>query len=487
MPFAFAVGAMVSGEVAEDRWIRSARTWTIAAWAFLTAAIIAGMWWSYEVLGWGGYWAWDPVENASLMPWLTATAFMHSIMVQERRAMLRVWNLNLIVVTFVLTVLGTFLTRSGILSSVHAFTQGTIGYYFLGFIAITLIAALMLVGGYAPELRSKGKLDDPVSRETTFLISNLLLSVVCFTVLLGTLFPLVAEAVRGVKVSVGRPFFNSMTVPVIVVVLFLVGIGPALPWRRTDRATLKAQLRAPLAALAVLAIVSLATGVRDPYALLAFSFAGFAIASNAHEFVIGVRARVKAHGENPAVALGRLVRSNRHRYGGYIAHLGLLTAALGVAGSSAFKSEREITLKPGETVQVAGQTVRLDQVWGREEQGRTSIGADMSLLRGGQVLGHLEPQQHFYDSSDQPIPTPSVLSTTRRDVYINLMAFAQDGSSATVHVLVEPLVIWIWIGGGIVCLGAVIGWMPRRRRAAVMAPAAVPVGARAGTPAEVTL
>ncbi|HVX38202.1 MAG TPA: heme lyase CcmF/NrfE family subunit [Gemmatimonadaceae bacterium] len=487
VPFAFAVGAMVSGEVAEDRWIKSARTWTIAAWAFLTAAIIAGMWWSYEVLGWGGYWAWDPVENASLMPWLTATAFMHSIMVQERRAMLRVWNLNLIVVTFVLTVLGTFLTRSGILSSVHAFTQGTIGYYFLGFIAITLVASLMLVAGYAPELKSQGKLDDPMSRETTFLVSNLLLSVICFTVLLGTLFPLVAEAVRGVKVSVGRPFFNSMTMPVIVVVLFLIGIGPALPWRRTDRAALKKQLRAPAVALGAMVVISLVVGVRDPYALLAFAFGGFAIASNVQEFVIGVRARVRAHQENAAAALGRLVRANRHRYGGYLAHLGLLTAAMGIAGSSAFKAEREITLTPGQTVTVAGQTVRLDEVWGRDEQGRTAIGADMSLLDGSRVVGQLEPQQHFFDSSDQPIPTPSVLSSPRRDIYINLMAFAQDGSSATVHVLVEPLVIWIWIGGGIVCLGAIVGWVPRRRRAAVVVvPSVATASARAGAPAEVT-
>ena len=464
VPFAFAVGAMVSGEVADDRWIRSARRWTIAAWIFLSAAIIAGMWWSYEVLGWGGYWAWDPVENASFMPWLTATAFLHSIMVQERRGMLRVWNLNLVVVTFVLTVLGTFLTRSGILSSVHAFTQGTIGYYFLAFIAIVLVASLALVAGYAPELRQRGTLDDPLSRETAFLVGNLLLSVMTFTVLLGTLFPLVAEAVRGVKVSVGGPFFNQMTLPVIVMLLFLLGVGPALPWRRTDRAKLSRRLLVPAAVMVTVAIAVVAMGTRDVYAVLAFAFGAFALTTNLQEFWTGARARMRGRGERVFTALPRLVRGNHHRYGGYLAHTGLIAAAIGIAASSAFKTEREITLKPGEAVTVAGRVVRLDDVWGRQEQGRTSIGADVSVLSGGRVVAHLEPAQRFYESSDTPIPTPAVHSSAARDVYVNLMAFKEDGSSATIRVLVEPLVVWIWLGGGIVCLGAFVGFWPQRKR-----------------------
>src|ERR1035437_8472101 len=239
VPFAFAVGAMLSGEVERDDWIRITRRWTLASWAFLSAAIIAGMWWSYEVLGWGGYWAWDPVENASFIPWLTATAFLHSAMVQERRQMLRLWNLNLVVGTFVLTILGTFLTRSGIISSVHAFTTGTIGYYFLAFIALVLIASLGLVAGNSDRLGSVGHLDSAASRETVFLLNNLFLTAFMFTVLTGTLFPLVAEAIKGVKVSVGEPFFNRMSLPIVVTLLFLMGVGPALPWKAASKAELK--------------------------------------------------------------------------------------------------------------------------------------------------------------------------------------------------------------------------------------------------------
>ena len=245
VPFAFAIGALLSGRRRHRRVDPPDETWTLVAWMFLSAAIIAGMWWSYEVLGWGGYWAWDPVENASFMPWLTATAFLHSVMVQERRGMLKLWNLNLIVATFALTILGTFLTRSGVLSSVHAFTEGPIGYYFLAFIAIVLIASFALVAGNSEQLRPTGSLDNAVSRESVFLLNNLFLTAFTFTVLVGTLFPLVAEAVRGVKVSVGEPFFNRMTLPICAALLFLMGVGPALPWRVASRDVLRRQLLPP--------------------------------------------------------------------------------------------------------------------------------------------------------------------------------------------------------------------------------------------------
>ena len=466
VPFAFAVGALLSGELSDDKWIKSARLWTIMAWAFLSAAIIAGMWWSYEVLGWGGYWAWDPVENASFMPWLTATAFLHSIMVQERRGMLKAWNVNLIVATFVLTVLGTFLTRSGILSSVHAFTRGTIGYYFLAFIAIVLIFSVALVAGNASGLSSKGHLDAVASRETTFLVNNLLLSVLTFTVLLGTLFPLVAEAIRGVKVSVGGPFYNRMALPIMAALLFLLGVGPLLPWHRTSREELYHRVRIPGAVLGATLVVACAVGVRDVYALLVFGFGAFALATVVREFWRGADARVRSKDENVAVALARVVSSNGHRYGGYISHAGLVIAAIGIAASSAFKTEREVTLTPGQSVTVGAFTARFDQVWGRQEPQRTTIGADVTLLIGARIVGHLEPTQHFYASSDEPVPTPSVRSSLARDVYINLMAFQEDGSSATLKVLVEPMVIWIWLGGLIVCLGAGIALWPRRKRAA---------------------
>ncbi|HSA54281.1 MAG TPA: heme lyase CcmF/NrfE family subunit [Gemmatimonadaceae bacterium] len=467
VPFAFAIGAVLSGEISEDGWIRLTRRWTLLAWMFLTAAIVAGMWWSYEVLGWGGYWAWDPVENASFLPWLTATAFLHSVMVQERRGLLKLWNLNLIVATFTLTILGTFLTRSGVLASVHAFTTGTIGWYFLAFIGVVLLAAFAVVAGNSDKLRPTGALDAAVSRESVFLLNNLFLTAFTITVLVGTLFPLVAEAVRGVKVSVGEPFFNRMTLPICAALLFLMGVGPALPWRRASREVLRRQLLPPAVAAGVALVASLLLGVRAPYALAAFAFGAFALTANVREFVDGAMARRRVHGESPAQAVARLVGANRRRYGGYIAHIGVLSLTLGVAASSTFRTEREATLRPGETMQVGDFAVRLDEVYLRNEPQRDVLAASVTVLRGGREIDRLEPRMNFYPTSDQPVPTPDVRSRLTGDLYLNLQAFARDGSTATIRAIEEPLVPWIWIGGFIVCLGALVSAAPNRRRVAV--------------------
>ncbi len=470
VPFAFAIGAMLAGEVNDGDWIRLTRRWTLVAWGFLSAAIIAGMWWSYEVLGWGGYWAWDPVENASFIPWLTATAYLHSVMVQERRGMLKLWNLNLMVGTFVLTILGTFLTRSGIISSVHAFTQGTIGYYFLAFIAVVLVATVALVAGNSEKLGSTGRLDAPLSREVAFLLNNLFLTVFMFTVLVGTLFPLIAEAARGVKVSVGEPFFNRMTLPMMVALLFLMGVGPALPWKRAAGPELKSKLLPGVIVGLLAGAFGIVAGARNPYAVLAFTFAGFAFTVNVGEFVSGARARVAALGESFLVALVRLVAANRRRYGGYVAHLGIVLVAVGVAASSTFKTEREATLKPGETVTLAGHTLRLKAAWGREEAQRSVIGATMELMDGDRVVDVIEPKMNYYPMSQQPVPTPQVRSSLRGDLYLNLMAFREDGSNVTVKVIWEPLVPWIWFGGMVIVLGALIGIWPTSRRGAAAVP-----------------
>jgi cytochrome c-type biogenesis protein CcmF len=464
VPFAFAMGAMFSGEVATGSWIRLTRRWTLVAWMFLSAAIIAGMWWSYEVLGWGGYWAWDPVENASFLPWLTATAFLHSVMVQERRGLLKLWNLNLIVGTFVLTLLGTFLTRSGILSSVHAFTQGTIGYYFLAFIALVLLVAFALVAGNSERLRSGGTLDAAVSRESVFLLNNLFLTAFMITVLIGTLFPLVAEAMRGVKVSVGGPFYNRMTLPICALLLFLMGVGPALPWRQASREVIRRQLTPPAVAAVAAAVLAVLFGARAPYAVAAFAFGAFAITANVREFVSGTAARRRAHGETAPVALVRLIGANRRRHGGYIAHLGVLCATLGIAASSTFRSEKEATLAKGESMALGAYTVRLNDVWGREEPQRSVIGANVSILRDGREIGRLDPRMNYYPTSEQPVPTPAVRSRPSGDLYVSLMAFAQSGSNATLRVIREPLVPWIWAGGLIVVFGAVISMGAARER-----------------------
>ena len=464
VPFAFAIGALLSGKL-DDTWIRETRRWTITAWMFLSLAIMMGMWWSYEVLGWGGYWAWDPVENASFMPWLTATAFLHSVMVQERRSMLRVWNLSLIVATFLLTILGTFLTRSGVLSSVHAFSEGPIGKYFLAFIGIVLVFSLIMLMGRSEELRTSGKIDNPVSRETVFLINNLLLTAFTFTVLLGTLFPLVAEAVRGVKVSVGAPFFNKMTVPLCAALLFMVGVGPALPWRGGDPETLKKKFITPTIFAIFGGIISVMAGARSVYGVLAFMFAAFALGTNGQEFWQGSRARMRAHGENFATALTRLVRSNNRRYGGYVAHIGVVVMAFGIAASSVFKTERQATLRPGDTMQVKGYTLRFDKVWGKEEPHRVVIGADLIVLKGTREIGKLDPRTNFYRARNEPVPTPSVRERFLGDLYANLMSFERDGSNATFVVYYQPLVGWIWAGGFIIALGALIGLMRPRKRA----------------------
>ncbi len=476
VPFAFAVGAMLSGEVASDDWIRLTRRWTLVAWGFLTAAIIAGMWWSYEVLGWGGYWAWDPVENASFIPWLTCTAYLHSVMVQERRGMLKLWNLNLMVGTFVLTILGTFLTRSGIISSVHAFTQGTIGYYFLGFIAVVLLSTLILVAGNSDKLGSEGKLDAPLSRETAFLLQNMFFTVFMFTVLIGTLFPLVAELVRGVKVSVGTPFFNKMSIPLMVALLFLMGVGPVLPWRKGAGPELKGKLTAGVVLGLLFGVVGLVMGARNAYAVLSFTFAGFALGANVGEFVRGANARVRAHGESWLVALSRLVAGNRRRFGGYVAHIGVVLVALGVTASGTFKKEQEATLTPGQSMTVSGHTVRFKNAWLREEKQRQVVGATMEIMDGTRVSATVEPRMNYYPTSQQPVPTPQVKSTWSGDIYLNLMAFKQDGSNVTVKVIWEPLVPWIWFGGFVICFGAILGILPTRREAAV---ASAPAG---GTP-----
>ncbi|MFW6078668.1 MAG: heme lyase CcmF/NrfE family subunit [Gemmatimonadota bacterium] len=467
VPFAFAMGALLSGRL-DDAWIRTTRRWTVTAWMFLTAAIIAGMWWSYEVLGWGGYWAWDPVENASLMPWLTGTAFLHSVMVQERREMLKVWNLSLISATFLLTILGTFLTRSGIVTSVHAFADGPIGYYFLGFLAVSLLFVVALLAGRADRLRTRGRLDGLMTRESVFLVNNLLLTAFTFTVLLGTLFPLIAEAVRGVQVSVGAPFFNRMTVPLCAALLFLVGVGPALPWRRTTRERLVRTFIPPFAALVVVAVGSLLAGARQPYTIAAFAFGGFALVANLREFAVGVAARRRAHGEGIATALGRLIGGNPRRYGGYTAHIGIIVMAVGIAASSTFQEHFQATLEPGETMRAGDYELRFDRIRGFREPHRFVARADLTVIEDGEPMGTLDPRQNFYDAmSGEPLVTPAVRTRPHEDLYLVLMAFERDGSSATFEASVEPLMLWIWIGGAIIALGAVMAIAPGRRRRAL--------------------
>lgn len=373
--------------------------------------------------------------------------------------MLKTWNVTLIIATFLLTILGTFLTRSGILTSVHAFAGGDIGYYFLIFMGIMLLGSLALLAGRSEELRTTGSLDSPASRETVFLLNNMILAAFTFTVLLGTLFPLVAEAARGVRVTVGEPFFNRMTLPLAVTLLFLMGVGPALPWGRPSaKHYRKLILPASVAAISALVAVLLGAGLM---ATLGFAFAGFAITTNAAEFLLGAGARRRALGESPLVALSRLVKANPRRFGGYTAHLGILVMALGIVASSEFTLDHEVTLGPRETATVGAYTVRFDDIWGRQEPHRFVVAAELAVFMGDRRVATLEPRLNYYEMSDQPITTPAVRSRAHEDLYITLLAFERDGSSTTLRVMVEPLLVWIWIGGIIMFVGAGIAFTYR--------------------------
>lgn len=465
VPFAFAIGALLSGKV-DDEWIRTTRRWMVTPWAFLSLGIIAGAWWSYEVLGWGGYWAWDPVENASFLPWLTATAFLHSVMVQERSGMLKTWNLTLVIGTFLLTLFGTFLTRSGVLDSVHAFTEGFIGPLFLGFIAFVTLISLTLIAWRSDRLHSPGRLDGVVSRESSFILNNLIFAAFTFTVLLGTTFPLVVEAINGDRISVGPPYFNMVSIPLGLLLLFLMGVGPALPWRRTTPEKLRRTFVRPLVAGLVVAAAALALGIREPYPIITFGFAGFVMATIVDEFAKGVSARRRIGGVGPLRALGQLMVRNNRRYGGYIVHVGVVVIIVALSISGTWRFEREATLRQGQEMVIGDYTVRFDSVNATREPHRDVVAATFSATRGDRDLGTVVPSTNFYRQStmSEPIATPAVRSFIDEDLYLTLMSFDPNGEHATVRVIVNPGVPWLWIGGMIIGIGAILAVAPQRRR-----------------------
>ena len=458
VPFAFAVGSLVTGRVGEG-WLTEVRRWTLFAWGFLTVGIVLGAWWSYEVLGWGGYWAWDPVENASFLPWLTATAYLHSVVVQERRGMLRVWNLSLLVATFSLTILGTFLTRSGILDSVHSFTESPIGPAILGFFAVVVAVGVGLIGWRGDRLRSPGAIDSPVSREGSFLANNLLFAAFAFVVLLGTVFPLVAEAVGGERISVGRPYFDRMTGPIVLCLLFLMAVAPVLPWRRAPGELVRHRLQWPASFATAVVVACVASGLRGLAPLVAFGLGAFAAGTAAHQLVVSCR----RHGWR-----GLLGRAN----GGMVVHIGVVVIAVAFAASSAYAHRAELRLRPGQTATVAGH--RLTYLGSRTVQhaNRRSVEADVRV-DGGRVF---RPALNQFPFASQAIGTPSVRTGVREDVYLTLVAAPRDaGDAAVIGVIVQPLVVWLWVGGALMAGGTLLAAVPARRRR----PRAVPAPPRA--------
>src|SRR5881394_82533 len=409
IPFAFAIAALLSKRLDAD-WLVAIRKWTLLSWLFLSIGICLGMWWAYVELGWGGYWAWDPVENASLLPWLTATAFIHSVIVQERRGMLRVWNLSLVI--------ATFLTRSGILNSVHSFTQSAIGPTLLVFLGIVAATGIGLIAWRGDRLRTPGRIDSPVSRESAFLANNLLFAALAFVVLLGTVYPLIAEALQNKQLSVGEPYFNRMTTPLGIALLFLMAVAPALPWRQTSREVLRDRLLVSAWAGALAMVVAVALGARELAQVLAFGLGAFAVAAIARQYVIGLRGRRRATAEAWPVALVRMVRGNARLYGGLVVHVGVVIIAVAIASSSAYSTKREVRLTSGQSATVRGYTLTYTGSHTNRSGQKNTVTADVRIRRGGDDLGTYAPAISTFPNASEGIGTPSVRTGFREDVYL---------------------------------------------------------------------
>ncbi len=447
VPFAFAVAALATGRVGEG-WLMETRRWTLFAWGFLTFGIVLGAWWSYEVLNWGGYWGWDPVENASLLPWLTGTAFLHSVMVQERRGMLRVWNLSLVCATFSLTILGTFLTRSGVVASVHAFTEGSIGAWLLGFFGVTVAVTLGLIGWRGDRLRSPGRIDSPASREGAFLANNVLFAAFAFVVLLGTVFPLLVEAANDDQLSVGSPYFERMTIPIGLTLLFLMAVAPVLPWRKASTELLSQRLFWPAWAGTAAVVVAVLVGARGLAPLLAFGLGGFAAGAAVRQVVLATRRQGWR---------GFVGRTN----GGMVVHVGVVVVAVAMAASGGYDTERELSMEVGDTASVAGHEIEYLGARTVEESNKTSVRARVSV--DGEVH---EPAINVFEDRGMSVGTPSVATSLTQDVYLTLQQAPADdaGETAAIRVIVQPLVTWLWIGGLVMGLGTLLAAFPGRRR-----------------------
>jgi cytochrome c-type biogenesis protein CcmF len=460
VPFAFAMAALITRQLG-DNWIRTTRRWTMVPWMLLGLGILLGGNWAYAVLGWGGYWGWDPVENASLLPWLSGTAFLHSVMIQEKRGMLKVWNVVLVITTFFLSIFGTFLTRSGIVSSVHAFAQSNIGPFFAVFLFIILFLSLTLLFLRLDHLKSENKLDSLVSRESGFLFNNWILLALVFAVLWGTLFPLISKAVQNVSVTVGAPFFNKTAIPMGLLLLFLTGAGPLLAWRKTSFQSLKRNFLAPLIIAGVSGAILLIAGVRHFYAWMTLVLSIFVSVCILGEFWKGARTRMKTAGENFAQALYNLTMRNTRRYGGYVVHLGIVLLFIGFAGL-AFKTEGKGLMREGDLLRVRNYLLRCDGLANGDTPNYEYTRALITVTKDGHAFTSMHPEKRFYKASQQPTSYVSIHPTLSEDLYVVLAGLDQDTGKAVIEVFVNPLVMWVWIGGVVVFLGTLLALVPSR-------------------------
>ncbi len=465
IPAAYAIAALFAGRL-DATWLAGSRRWTLAAWASLGIGILVGAWWAYLELGWGGYWGWDPVENSSLIPWLVGTAFVHSAIIQGRRDMFRPWNVLLAVVTYVLTVFATFVTRSGLIQSVHAFAESPIGWYYLGYIGLMLALAIGLVLARREELQGEGELGDLLSREFIFLITNLLLLGSAAAVLLGTLWPTFTEAVRGVASSLGPANYNRFMGPLGLLLVLLIGVCPVVEWRKISTERLLRNLWVQVLVAVVAAVLLFLLGVRELWAVVSFAATVFVAATIILQMAQGIVARMRAAGENLLVATAQAVRSNRRRYGGQLIHFSILLIVIGITGSQAYQTEVQVALATGESVDVNGYRLAYqDYVYQQVEENGNKVRnqAIVDIYRGGRKLATVRPERNLHSNVQGAVTEVALRPNLKEDLYLVLASLESDGLAAF-QVLINPMVIWLWIGGGVLTVGTLIAaWPPRRR------------------------
>ena len=472
VPFAYGMAALITRRPGVD-WMTQTRRWTLTGWGFLTAAIIAGGWWSYEVLGWGGFWAWDPVENVSFLPWLTATAFIHSVQVQERRRMLKSWNMMLVTLTFALSIFGTFLTRSGIVSSVHAFGDGPVGPVFLWFFLLVLLFSFGLIVLRWDQVRDRAELDSAVSREGSFLLGNILFLAVAFAVLLGTIFPLLIEALTNERVTVGAPFFDQVSVPIFLLIFLLMGIGPLLPWRKAEEQTLKENLLWMTGSGLVAAIIAFAAGMREIYPLLTLFTAGWNIASLVLLLAGAIVPRARITGRSRVSVFRSYAFENRRRFGSMIVHFAVVVVAVSVMAASAYRVDMEARLDRGVPFEFHGYELTLVEVFEESLVGEARAGAEVEVSRNGRTVKTLRPMLKQFAGQSMTVPTPGVHYTATQDIYLNVGGNLTPGQDHVImHIVRSPFVTWIWVGGVLLVFGTAYCLLPsaaERRAAATVA------------------
>jgi len=462
IPFGLAMAALLRKRLGHS-FLRPLRAALLLPWVFLTIAIMLGGWWAYEVLGWGGYWAWDPVENASLLPWLTATAALHSAIVMERRGILKGWTITLVQASFLLTILGTFMTRSGVFNSVHSFTQSSIGPTILVFLATTLIASVVLLAMRIDSLEAEGNIESAASREGMFLVNNLIFVVLTFTVLVGTCFPLIVEAMKGKQMSVGRPYFDAMAVPMGAALLFLIGVGPALPWGRTTKRDLLRALLPPVGTGLLVVAIGGILGVRNAWTLVTLFFGGYAVHVTLAQMWLPLVQRMKRGGSFGEALIDGQLRRGRRRFGSYIVHAGATIVLVAIAVSSTQRTSQELVLTRGQTVNAAGYAITFNGIEDRAEPHRQSTIAHFSVAKNGKPVTTMDPRMNQYATMREPIGTPAVHSTLVSDLYISIMNIGLDKQSAGIVVINTPMVSWIWIAVLLMGLGGLVALIPSRR------------------------